>query len=154
MSENAGEKMIAGNRRAFHDYQIVEQIEAGLVLMGTEVKSLRSGKASLQEGYVEIKGGEAFLVGAHIPPYSHGGYTNHDPFRPRKLLLHRREIEKLEVRVAERGYTVVPLKLYFSEGRAKLLIGLGKGKTFGDKRDAMKERQDKLDTQRAIRERR
>ncbi|MCL4236291.1 MAG: SsrA-binding protein SmpB [Deltaproteobacteria bacterium] len=150
----SGEKMIAGNRKAFHDYHIVEQFEAGLALTGTEVKSLREGRASLQEGYVDIRNGEAWLVDVHIPPYSHGGYTNHDPFRQRKLLLHRRELEKLDAKVRERGYTVVPLKLYFSKGRAKLMIGLAKGKTFGDKREAMREEQDRRETDRAIRDRR
>ncbi len=150
----SGEKMIAGNRKAFHDYHIVEQFEAGLALTGTEVKSLREGRASLQEGYVDIRGGEAWLVDVHIPPYSHGGYTNHDPFRQRKLLLHRRELEKLDAKVRERGYTVVPLKLYFSKGRAKLMIGLAKGKTFGDKRESMREEQDRRETDRAIRDRR
>ncbi|MCC6159615.1 MAG: SsrA-binding protein SmpB [Deltaproteobacteria bacterium] len=150
----SGEKMIAGNRKAFHDFHIVEQFEAGLVLTGTEVKSLREGHASLQEGYVDIRNGEAWLVDVHIPPYSHGGYTNHEPFRQRKLLLHRRELEKLDTKVRERGYTVVPLKLYFSKGRAKLMIGLAKGKTFGDKREAMREEQDRRETDRAIRDRR
>jgi len=147
------EKLIAGNRKAFHDYQIVEKIEAGLVLQGTEVKSLREGKASIAEGYVAIENGEAWLMETHIPPYSHGSGANHDPFRKRKLLLHAREIRKLDAKVKERGYTIIPLRLYFSEGLAKVTIGLAKGKTMGDKREAMKEKEAKRDMERARRPR-
>ncbi len=148
-----GEKNIAGNRKAFHDYHISEQLEAGLALQGTEVKSLREGKASIQEGWISIDNGEAWLVDVHIPPYSHGTCANHDPFRKRKLLLHRREIKRLDAKVRERGFTVVPIKLYIKEGRVKILIGLAKGKADYDKRDTMRKKQDDLDAHRAIRER-
>jgi SsrA-binding protein len=149
--EKTGEKMIAGNKRAFHDYHIIEQIEAGISLLGTEVKSLRDGKASIAEGYVQIDGGEAWLMEVHIPPYVFGSSSNHDPFRKRRLLLHSREIAKLDAKVKERGYTIVPLKLYFSGGKVKIMIGLAKGKTMGDKREVMKEKETKRDIERALR---
>ena len=152
-NEKTGEKLIAGNKRAFHDYHVIEQIEAGIALLGTEVKSLRDGHASIAEGYIIINEGEAWLMEAHIPPYVHGSSSNHDPFRKRKLLLHSREIAKLDAKVKERGYTIVPLKLYFSGGKAKLLIGLAKGKTMGDKREVMKEKETKRDIERALRSR-
>jgi SsrA-binding protein len=147
-----GEKSIAGNKRAFRDYLITEKIEAGLSLVGTEVKSLRGGNASIQEGWISIDNGQAWLVDAHIPPYTHGSCNNHEPFRKRRLLLHRKEIERLEVRVNERGFTVVPLRLYFKNGKAKLLIGLGKGRHTYDKREVMRKKQDEKDTARALRQ--
>ncbi|MCZ7586640.1 MAG: SsrA-binding protein SmpB [Deltaproteobacteria bacterium] len=148
------EKLITRNRKAFHDYHIVEEFEAGLVLQGTEVKALREGSASIKEGWVDIKDDEAWLVDAHIPPYSHGSDANHEPFRRRKLLLHKREIRKMDQRIKEKGYTAVPLRLYFKRGVAKLVVGLAKGKTHGDKRESMRERDDKRDMDRAMRTRR
>ncbi|MBZ0273886.1 SsrA-binding protein SmpB [bacterium] len=148
-----GEKMIAGNRRARHEYHILEELEAGLALTGTEVKSLREGKASIAEGYVEFRDDGAWLVGAHIPPYSHGNIANHEPFRKRRLLLRAREIKKWGERVRERGYTVVPLALYFSKGLAKLKIGLAKGKSLGDKRETMREKDASREIERELRRR-
>jgi len=145
------EKVVAQNRRARHDYFILETYEAGLVLTGTEVKSLRGGKASLGEAYATVENGEAWVVQMHIPPYEQGNRANPDPVRARKLLLHRREIEKLESAVAQKGQTVVPLKLYFSRGRAKLLIGIAKGKKVYDKRHAIAERDSRREMDRARR---
>ena len=136
----AEEKTIATNRKARHEYEILETYEAGLVLRGTEVKSLREGQVTFKDSYASISNQEAWLVGCHIPPYHHGTNANHDPDRSRKLLLHRREIERLLGKVAERGLTLVPLRLYFKEGRAKLEIGLGRGRKLHDKRDALRER--------------
>jgi len=136
----AEEKTIATNRKARHEYEILETYEAGLVLRGTEVKSLREGQVTFKDAYASISNQEAWLVGCHIPPYHHGTDANHDPDRSRKLLLHRREIERLLGKVAERGLTLVPLRLYFKEGRAKLEIGLGRGRKLHDKRDALRER--------------
>jgi len=136
----SGKKMICVNKEASHEYFIEERYEAGLVLQGTEVKSLREGRANLKESYAKIKQGELFLHQCHISAYSYGNQLNHDPVRPRKLLLHRREIRKLIGKVSERGYTIVPLSMYFTEGKAKLEIGLGKGKKLHDKRQSLKER--------------
>jgi SsrA-binding protein len=141
-----GADTIAVNRRARFDYDIGETVEAGLVLTGTEVKALRGGKASLQEAFATVRDGEAWLVQAHIPEYEHGNRMNHDPTRQRKLLLHRSEIEELERFAAEQGRTLVPMKLYWKDGKAKLLIGLGTGKARHDKRDTIAKR----DAQRAI----
>src|SRR5207248_1221408 len=116
---DAGEKLIASNKKAFHDYHVLAKFEAGLALTGTEVKSLRERGATLKDAYVIFKNAEAFLFGAHISPYTHGNRENHDPERTRKLLLHRREIEKLQTQVTEKGLTVVPLRLYFKGGRVK-----------------------------------
>jgi SsrA-binding protein len=146
----SGKKIICLNKKASHSYFIEEKYEAGLVLQGTEVKSLREGRANLKESYARIKDGEVFLYQCHISPYSHGNRLNHDPIRPRKLLLHKREIKKLFGKVAERGYTLVPVALYFSHGKAKLEIGLGKGKKLHDKRHALKERTDKREMERAF----
>jgi SsrA-binding protein len=132
--ESNGTKLITSNRKARRDYEILETFEAGLVLTGTEVKSLRSGKASLAEAYARVQGDEVFLIGAHIPEYTHGNRQNHEPTRPRKLLLHRREIERLRGKVLEKGLTLVPLRLYWRRGRAKLEFGLGRGKKAWDKR--------------------
>lgn len=143
-------KVIARNRRATHDYHIEDKYEAGLVLTGTEVKSLREGRASLNEAWVEIYQGEAWLQQAHIPPYINGTWTNHIPLRKRKLLLHRRQIQKLERDVAAKGYTIVPLQLYFIGGRVKLEIGLARGKQDWDKRQSLREKQDKREAQRAL----
>ncbi|GBE04159.1 MAG TPA: SsrA-binding protein SmpB [Nitrospirae bacterium] len=134
-------KIIAKNRKAYHDYHIEDTYEAGISLVGTEVKSLRDGKANLKESYVIIKNNEAFLFGCHISPYSHGNLQNHDPVRTRKLLLHRKEIDKLLGNINQKGLALVPLKLYFKAGKAKLEIGLAKGKKQYEKRDSIKERE-------------
>ena len=129
-----GEQTVVSNRRARHEFEILERIEAGLVLMGTEVKSLRDGQATLQQAYAEVRDGEAWLVGLHIPEYSEGNRANHDPDRPRKLLLHRREIERLAAAVAEKGFTLIPTRLYFRDGRVKVELALARGKELRDKR--------------------
>ncbi|NQV73257.1 SsrA-binding protein SmpB [bacterium] len=133
-------KIITSNKKASFEYHIEERFEAGLVLTGTEVKSLRAGKANLQEAYCNVESGEMILRGCHIAPYDHGNRANHDPIRTRKLLLHRREIEKLDKAARQKGYTIVPVKLYFKNGRAKIEIGLGKGKKLYDKRADIAER--------------
>jgi len=150
MAKEKGEKTVATNRKARFDYLIEDTVEAGLVLTGTEVKSLRQGRASLVDGYALIDGGEAWLEGVHIPEYTQGTWTNHSPRRKRKLLLHKHEITKLGQRVAQGGYTLVPLKLYFVDGRAKVELGVGKGKKSYDKRHALRERQDTREAQRAM----
>ncbi len=129
-----GEKLIVENRRARHEYHLSDRVEAGVVLQGTEVKSLRGGKATLQQAYAEVRDGEAWLLGLHVPEYTEGNRANHEPDRPRKLLLHRKEIERLASGVAEKGFTVVPTKLYFKGGRVKVELALGKGKELRDKR--------------------
>lgn len=154
MAKEKGEKTVATNRKARFDYLIEDTVEAGLVLTGTEVKSLRQGRASLVDGFAFIDGGEAWLEGVHIPEYTQGTWTNHTPRRKRKLLLHKHEITKLGQRVAQGGYTLVPLKLYFVDGRAKVELGLGKGKKAYDKRHALRERQDTREAQRAMSQRR
>jgi SsrA-binding protein len=134
-------KIVCENRKARHDYHIEETLEAGLVLLGTEVKALREGRANLRDSYVRIKNSEAYLVGCHISPYSHGNIQNHEPLRDRKLLLHRHQIERLRGRLTLRGYTLVPLRLYFKGPYAKIEIGLAKGKRLIDKRQALKEKE-------------
>ena len=144
-------KMIAQNKRGRFEVAVDETLEAGIVLTGSEVKSLRAGKVSLAEAYVRIQKGEAFLLKANITEYSHGGYSNHEPLRPRKLLLHRREIEKLRVKTEQKGLTIVPLKIYFNEkGRVKLEIGIGKGKKMHDKRQSIQDRDTKRQIDRAM----
>ncbi len=140
MVKETGRKMIAQNKKARHDYLIEETYEAGLVLVGTEVKSLRAGRASLVDGFAEVHNGEVFLHAVHIPLYTQGTWTNHEPRRVRKLLLNRHEIAKIDGRIRERGYTLVPLALYFKDGRAKVELGLGRGKKSYDKRQAIAER--------------
>ena len=135
------EKLIASNKKAYHDYFVLQKLEAGIELMGTEVKSLRDGKANLKDSYVIIKGDEAFLFGAHISPYSHGNIQNHEPERTRKLLLHKREIEKLRVQIVEKGLTIVPLRLYFKGNRVKVEIAVVRGKKLFDKRETEKRRE-------------
>ncbi len=134
MSKPSGEKLIVDNRRARHEYHLGDRVEAGLVLAGTEVKSLRMGQATLQQAYAEVRDGEAWLVGLHVPEYSEGNRANHDPDRPRKLLLHRREIERLGAGVAEKGFTLSPTRLYFRDGRVKVELALARGKELRDKR--------------------
>ncbi len=140
MAKETGRKLIAQNKKARHDYAIEDTYEAGLVLQGTEVKSLRMGRASLVDGFVDLDRGEAWLHGVHIPEYSQGTWTNHSARRKRKLLLHREEIDKIERRVNEKGLTVVPLALYFKDGRAKVEIALARGKKSWDKRQSIAER--------------
>jgi len=134
MSRPTGEKLIVDNRRARHEYHLGDRVEAGLVLTGTEVKSLRLGEATLQRAYAEVRDGEAWLVGLHVPEYLEGNRANHDPDRPRKLLLHRREIERLASGVAEKGFTLIPTRLYFKDGRVKVEVALARGKELRDKR--------------------
>jgi SsrA-binding protein len=140
MAKEQGRKPVAQNKKARHDYHIEDTYEAGLVLTGTEVKSLRQGRASLVDGFVDIERGEAWLHGVHIPEYSQGTWTNHSARRKRKLLLHREEILKIDKRVSEKGLTVIPLSLYFNDGRAKVEIALAKGKKAWDKRQSIAER--------------
>ena len=144
-------KPITTNRRARHDYQITETFEAGLVLQGSEVKSLRSGNANLKDADVMFRDGEAWLIGAYVAPYSFSREGGHHPERDRKLLLHKREIERAAAKVAERGLTLVPMSMYFKEGKAKVELGLGRGKARYDKRHALKEKQQKREMDRAVR---
>jgi len=146
-------KVVTVNRRARHDYEILETFEAGLELRGSEVKSLRAGQANLKDSYVQIRDGEAWLIGAHIAPYSFARAGGHDPERSRKLLLHRREIDRIAGKMAERGLTVVPLRIYFDHGLAKLEIGLARGKAQYDKRRALREKEQKREMERALRHR-
>lgn len=148
-----GVRPVATNRKAFHDYFIEDRTEAGLVLTGTEVKSLREGRAQLKDSYVQFRAGEAFLVGAHISPYGAGSWTNHLPERDRKLLLHRRELDRWAGAVATRGVSCVPLALYFKGSRVKAEIALVKGKKLHDKRDAIREKDLRREADRAMRER-
>jgi SsrA-binding protein len=150
MPKEQGRKIVAQNKKARHDYLIEDTYEAGMVLQGTEVKSLRMGRASLVDGFVDIEGHEAWLHGVHIPEYTQGTWTNHSARRKRKLLLNRAEIDKIERRVKEKGLTVVPLALYFLDGRAKVEIGLAKGKKSWDKRAALAERQATRETEQAV----
>ena len=143
-------KIVCQNRKAFHDYAIEETAEAGLMLLGTEVKSLRDGKANLKDSYVLVKDSEALLFNCHISPYSHGNLMNHDPLRTRKLLLHKKEIERLKGKLVQKGYTLLPLKIYFKGPFAKVEIGLGKGKKQYEKRETIKEREAKKDIERAM----
>jgi len=148
------ERMVAVNRRAHHDYHIEETLEGGLVLTGTEVKALRAGRASLQEAFAKVEGGEVWIHRMHIPPYEAGNIFNHDPLRPRKVLLHRREIERLRARVEQRGYTLIPLRLYFTRGLAKVELGVARGKREVDKREAIAAREAARQIARALKERR
>jgi SsrA-binding protein len=153
MVRERGRKMIAQNRKARHDFHVEDVYEAGIVLTGTEVKSLRAGRASLVDGYAVIKDGEAWLMGVHIPEYTEGTWTNHEPRRPRKLLLHRLEIQRLIGKTKESGLTLVPLALYFKDGKAKIEIALARGKRQHDKRQALAERQASREMARALRHR-
>lgn len=150
-----GRKVIAQNRRARHQYQILETLECGLQLVGSEVKSLRNGKLSLEEAYGRVKNGEVWLIGSDIPEYMEANRFNHDPRRPRKLLLHRREITKFANRAYEDGLTLIPLSLYFNqEGVAKILMGIGRGKKLHDKREDLKKQEARREMDRAARTRR
>jgi SsrA-binding protein len=148
------EKLIAENRRARHDYQLLDRFEAGLVLTGTEVKSLRDGRATLAQSWADIRDGEAWLQGAEIAIYDQGNRANHEPTRPRKLLLHRREIDRLYGQVREKGLTLVPTKLYFKNGRVKVELALARGKDVRDKRRAVADREARRDMERALKSRR
>ena len=150
MPKEQGRKLIAQNRKARYDYHIEDTFEAGLVLVGTEVKSLRAGRATLGDGFAEITNGEAFLHRVHIPEYTQGTWTNHQPRRVRKMLLNRHEIDKIESKVKERGFTLVPISMYFKDGRAKVEIGLARGKKTYDKRHSLAERQANREKQQAI----
>lgn len=158
MAQRSGDKRFGGgddqrniavNRRAFHDFQIDDRYEAGIVLTGTEVKSLRAGRLTLGEGYVRVHADEVWLESVHIPPYEHGTYQNHEPRRTRKLLLHRSEIRRLREQSQARGYTLVPLRMYWKDGRAKVEFGVARGKRLADKREAIAERDAKRDMDRA-----
>jgi SsrA-binding protein len=147
------DKVVATNRKAFHNFAILETFEAGLVLRGTEVKSLREGQVNFKDCYASVDNGEAWLIGCHISPYHHGSDANHDPERRRKLLLHQREIGRLLGKVAERGLTLVPLRLYFKRGRAKVELGLARGKKLHDKRAAIRERDERREMAKEVRAR-
>ncbi|APW58646.1 SsrA-binding protein SmpB [Paludisphaera borealis] len=146
-----GVKIVARNRKARHDYDLLEKVEAGIVLTGTEVKSLRNGKANLEDAYAEITRGEIWLLGCDIPEYLQANRMNHVPKRPRKLLLHRKEIEKLGTKSGERGLTLIPLSIYFKKGMAKVEISIAKGRKTFDKREALKKQDAKRDIDRALR---
>jgi SsrA-binding protein len=150
---DSGRKVIARNRRARHDYHVEDVVEAGLVLTGTEVKSLRAGRATLTDGFAQLTGSEMWLHGVHIPEYAQGTWTNHEPRRPRKLLLHRKEIDRLASRIAERGLTMIPLSLYFSGGRVKVELALARGKRAYDKRQDLARREAAREVERAHRRR-
>jgi SsrA-binding protein len=154
VAADQGKKIIASNRRARHDYTIEDTVEAGLVLTGTEVKSLRAGRATLTEGFGQITNNEAWLHGVHIPVYTQGTWTNHEPLRIRKLLLHRREIDKLASSIQERGLTLVPLSLYFSGGKVKIELALARGKRAYDKRQDLAKRDAAREIDRELRRRR
>ena len=154
MSREQGRKVIARNRRAFHDYAIEDTLEAGLVLTGTEVKSLREGRASLTDGFAQIIDGEVWLYNVHIPEYISGTWTNHTPRRIRKLLLHRKEIDRLAARTAEQGLSLIPLELYFKDGNVKVELGVGRGKRTYDKRQDLAKRDAAREIDRELKRRR
>lgn len=147
-------KIVCQNKKARHDYHIIEVIEAGMVLLGTEVKSLREGRANLKDSYARVRDGELYLVQAHISPYSHASYDNHDPERVRKLLIHKRELKRLTGKTQEKGLTLVPLKIYFKDGKAKIELALASGKKSYDKRETLKRQTQKREMERAIKDRR
>ena len=153
MAKQKGTKTIADNRKAFHDYYVLERFEAGIELAGTEVKSIRAGQVNLKDSYCTVKDGELFVRAMHISPYEHGNIFNKDPVRPRRLLMHKREILKLNARVMQDGVALVPLSLYFKDSRVKVELGLCKGKKLYDKRDSDAERQSKRDIDRMMKER-
>ena len=153
MPHQQGIKTIAQNRKAFHDYFVEEKLECGIALFGTEVKSIRQGKVNLKESWAQIRKREIWVESMHISPYEHGNIYNRDPMRPKKLLLHHSEIRRLENQVMRQGFTLIPLELYFSNGRVKVLLGLCKGKQLHDKRDSMAKKDSEREIQRALRER-
>lgn len=148
------QKNIAENRKAFHDYHILETFEAGIVLQGTEVKAIREGSVNLRDSFARVESGEVWVHNVHISPYSHRGYADHQPTRPRKLLLHRHEIRKLIGRTVERGMTLVPTRMYFRNGHVKVSLGLAKGKQTHDKRETIKRREADRETRAAVKQRR
>lgn len=150
MTENL--KVLATNRKAYHDYEIVETFEAGMALTGTEIKSIREGRVNLRDGFAMIHNGEVWLLNVHISPYSHGNRENHEPLRERKLLLNRREIVRLQTKVQEKGWTLAPLKIYLRQNRAKLELGLVRGKRQYDKRESIAQRDSDRDLRRALKE--
>jgi SsrA-binding protein len=151
--ESQDVKVVSSNRRAFHDYAILETLETGIALTGSEIKSIRAGKISLAEAYARVDNGELWLIGAHIPPYTHGAYANHEPLRPRKLLAHSSEIEHLRRQVEAKGMTLVPLRVVLKRGKAKIDIGVARAKKLYDKRAAESERQSKRDIERSLADR-
>jgi SsrA-binding protein len=153
MTEKNKDTAVATNRKAYHDYFIEETVEAGIALQGTEVKSLRLGLANLTDSYAIVKNEEMYLLNANISPYTHGNIANHEPLRTRKLLLHKAEIRKLTWKMTQKGFTLIPLKIYFVRGRAKALIGLAKGKKFYDKRETIKAKESKREVERVVKER-
>ena len=148
--KESGRRLIARNKKAFYDYEILSRVECGIVLLGTEVKSLRAGKVSLTEAFGRFQDGELFLMSLNIPEYTHGNLQNHDPVRPRKLLLHRREIRQLSSKCHEKGLTLVPLAIYFSGSRIKVEMGLGRGKRKYDKREKLKKREHRREIDRSL----
>lgn len=152
--EKPAEKLIADNRKAFHDYHVIDTFEAGVALLGTEVKSIREGRVNLRDSYARAEGGEIWVYNIHISSYSHRGYADHEPTRRRKLLLHADEIRKLIGKTTERGMTLVPTKMYFKRGRVKIAVGLAKGKKEHDKRETIRKREADRETRAAIKERR
>lgn len=152
-ASRTGDRVVTSNRRAFHDYHIIEQVEAGIVLTGTEIKSIREGKATIAEAYARIENGELWLIGSTVSPYSHGNRANHPTDRPRKLLVHRRQLNQLREAIEQKGLTLVPLRLHLKNGRAKLDVGIARGKKLYDKRAAEADRQSRRDMDRALRER-
>lgn len=153
MAQKEGQKLVANNRKAYHDYFIDETYEAGIALHGTEVKSLRMGKCSIKESFIRIENGEVFVYGMHISPYEKGNIFNKDPLRVKKLLLHKYEINKLAGKVAEKGYTLVPLQVYFKDGRAKVELGLARGKKLYDKRESIAKKDQKREAEKEFKER-
>jgi SsrA-binding protein len=153
MAKASGIRPIAENRRARHEYHLLEKLEAGIALTGTEVKALREGHVTMQRAYADVRSGELYLVGAHIPEYAQGNLANHDPDRDRKLLLHRREIESLIAKIQERGLTIVPTRLYFKNGRAKVELAVARGKEARDKRRDLADRDAKRQIERALKAR-
>ncbi|MER2600245.1 MAG: SsrA-binding protein SmpB [Caldilineales bacterium] len=151
-ANSGGVKVLAANRKARHDYNIEETLEAGIVLTGTEIKAIRTGRANLQDSFAQIRNDEVWLVGAHISPYAHGNRENHEPRRDRKLLLHRREIDRLASRVQEKGWTLVPLDIHLRDGRAKVQIGIARGKKQYDKRETIAKRDFDRELQRAVKD--
>jgi SsrA-binding protein len=150
-AQRRGDRVVTSNRRAFHDFHIIESLEAGVVLTGTEIKSIRDGKATISEAYARFDDGELWLIGSNIAPYTHGNRANHEPDRPRKLLVHRRELDRLRASVEQKGLTLVPLRLHLKQGRAKIDIGVARGKKLYDKRSAEADRQSRRDVERELR---
>lgn len=148
------ERLLADNRKAHHDYHILHTYEAGIVLLGTEVKSIREGRVNLRDSFARVEGGEVFIYNIHVSPYSHRGYADHEPTRRRKLLLHKSEIRRLIGKTVERGMTLVPVRMYLKNGRVKVVVGVAKGKKMYDKRETIRRREAERETRRAIKQRR